>query len=146
MTGISFVGSNWFVWVVKNNLCAASFAAHGTSREAHREAFSIQRAAFTSASYQRPAAGADPEDFRKATEWDNTDSGDFTRVLFVLWLVIETVPYMLPGCCFVSWIMSCSVQCWSRYPNTFSHLSFYSSVPPHFSDSTLKIQHRMFNL
>lgn len=33
---------------------------------------------------QRSAAGADPEDLRKATEWDNIGSGDFPRVFFVL--------------------------------------------------------------
>lgn len=76
---------------------------------------------------QRPAAGADPEGLRKATEWDNTGTRNFKRVFLVLWMVlkasvIETVPHpsnMIPGCYFVSWIMSFSVQSWSHYPNTF---------------------------
>lgn len=81
-----------FVSVVKNNLCAVFFAVRGTSREANREAFSIQRAAFYLSQLPDPllscpgvpAAGADPEDHRKATEWDNTGSGDFPTVFFVL--------------------------------------------------------------
>lgn len=33
---------------------------------------------------QRPAAGADPEGLRKATEWDNTGTRNFKRVFLVL--------------------------------------------------------------
>lgn len=138
--------------VVKNNLCAV-FLQPVAPPEKLTEKLSPDPLALLC--MQRPAAGADPEELRKVTEWDNTGHGDFPSLLCPLTglkaSMIETAPYlsdMSPGCYFVNWIMSCSVHCLSQhcYPTTFSHLPFYSSVPPHFSDSTLESQQRTFYL